>query len=67
MAEKIQTDLNEAIEKVEAVKELLTRIYYDPDFSSMFTKPVISMLISGCDYVSVNLGVLKQKIRQSIS
>ncbi len=62
MVEKIEDDLTESIRKVEEVKEFLTTLYYDPEFSNLMTRPTLSLLIAGCDYLSSNLRILKTKI-----
>jgi hypothetical protein len=63
MDEKIITDLEEDISSVVKVKAHLNLLYYNPDFGTFFTRPVLSMLSAGCDYLSTNLNILKEKYR----
>lgn len=58
---KIVEDIKGHVESIEAAKAWLEKIYYIPEFTTMFTKPVISMLITACDYLSQNLDILRQK------
>jgi hypothetical protein len=46
---------------VAAVKDHLTRLYYNDQFSSLFNRPVLSMLFNGCDYLSENIKALREK------
>ena len=63
MDQKIIDDLQDGQSKVDAVKSLLNKLYYDQEFSTLFTRPVLSMMIAGCDYLITNLGLLAEKYR----
>jgi hypothetical protein len=58
---KIIDDLDEDVRKVAEVKDHLTRLYYNEQFSSIFNRPVLSMLFNGCDYLSENIKLLREK------
>lgn len=64
MDEKIITDLGDAMSKIEEVKVLINRLYYDPEFSSVFNRPVLSLLSAACDYLAQNLTILRNKARE---
>lgn len=59
--EKVINDIEEAVKKITNVKELLNRIYYHPEFGNIFNKPVLSLLITACDYLNSNLDVIRVK------
>ena len=63
MAEdKLLDDFDENIRKIDEVMTFLDKLYYDPEFSSLFNRPAISMLISGCQFLITNLsGFRKQR------
>lgn len=61
MDQKIIDDLDANVSKVNDVKAFLDRLYYDQEFSTVFNRPVLSMLISACDYLSSNIALLKTK------
>jgi len=62
--EKVLADLDQAKNKIGDVKELLNRLYYHPEFGKVFDRPVISILLSACDYLVVNLDHLKTRYAQ---
>ena len=59
--EKILTDFDENIDRVTKVKEFLDRIYYADSFSTLFNRPVLSLLITATRYLIDNLNELKTK------
>ena len=61
MDEKVIKDLEYHIANAKALKIWLDNIYYDPDFATLFNRPVISMMSTGADYLKENLQLLKQK------
>ena len=63
MDQKVIDDVSEAADSVEKVKTLLNALYYNVDFGTFSTRPVISMLITACDYLASNLKILAEKYR----
>jgi len=61
MDQKVIDDLREAKSSVERVGVLLNDLYYHSDFSTVFNRPVLSMLIDAARYLSSNLGLLGEK------
>lgn len=61
MDEKVLTDLQDAADGAKAIGDLLDRLYYHSDFSTVFNRPVLSMLIAGAKYLHDNLIILKDK------
>ena len=61
MAEIITIQLNEDVAKVEEVQKHLRTLYNDPEFSTLFNRPVLSLLDAGCDYLIVNIRILATK------
>lgn len=58
---KIVEDILTHVEAINDVKAWLDKVYYIDEFSTMFTKPVIKMLITACDYLAQNLEILSAK------
>jgi hypothetical protein len=61
MDEKVLIDLQDAADGAKAIGDLLNRLYYHSDFSTVFNRPVLSMMIAGAKYLSSNLLILKDK------
>ncbi|GAG77220.1 unnamed protein product [marine sediment metagenome] len=61
MAEEVVRDFDANMVKAEEIKVFLRRLYYDPEFSTLFNRPVLTMLITATDYLHSNLNVLKVK------
>jgi len=59
--EKLEQDVMSSVQDILRLKNLLDRLYYHPEFGTFSTRPVISMLISACNYLSSNLEVLLGK------
>ena len=59
--DKLLSDFNNHIDQLQKTKDWLDKLYYHPEFSSLFNKPVISMLITAADYLRSNLVTLRQK------
>jgi len=59
--EKVISDLKDSSNAVLKVKDLLNTLYYDKEFSTVFNRPVLSMLMIACDYLSNNLNELSTK------
>lgn len=56
MAEdQLLDDFDTYIAKVNEVKSFLTRLYYDPEFSNLFNREAIGLLITGCNFLITNL------------
>ncbi len=60
MDEKLMADLEEKISSVNDTVLMLDRLYYHPDFGTIRTRPIISMMITGAKYLRDNLEVLKK-------
>jgi len=65
--EKVVSDLISAREKALDIKLLLDRLYYHPEFGTIRTLPIISMLITGAQYIADNLEVLARTYREKVS
>jgi hypothetical protein len=61
--EKLERDVLSSIQDLNRLKDLLDRLYYHPDFGTFATRPIISMLVSACDYLASNLDVLLGKYK----
>jgi len=61
MDEKVLTDLQDAADGAKAIGDLLNRLYYHSDFSTVFNRPVLSMMIAGAKYLADNIIILKDK------
>jgi len=61
--EKLERDVLSSIQDLNRLKDLLDRLYYHPDFGTFTTRPIISMLVSACDYLQSNLDVLLGKYK----
>ena len=59
--EKILADFDKHHKATEDLSTWLDKLYYDPEFSTLFNRPVLSMMITGCDYLTENLEALKRK------
>lgn len=59
--DKLLSDFRKHTEQLQGTKTWLNDLYYHPEFSSLFNRPVISMLITACDYLRENLITLRQK------
>lgn len=61
MDDKIIDDFNTNIKRIESVNEWLDRLYYNPEYATFFIKPVLTILVSACQYLSSNLIILRDK------
>jgi hypothetical protein len=61
MPEIITIQLNDDVAKVQAVQTHLRQLYNDPEFSTLFNRPVLSLMDAGCDYLITNLRLLVAK------
>ena len=61
MDEQIVKDFDANMARTTEVKDFLKKLYYDPEFSTLFNRPVLSMLITAAEYLRANLNVLKVK------
>lgn len=59
--EKILADFDLHHKDVEALASWLDKLYYSDEFSTLFNRPVLRMMITGCDYLTENLEELKRK------
>lgn len=58
---RIITDFDKHIQNTEETRDWLKMLYYDPDFSSFFNRPILSMLMTGYDWLADNLQQLRAK------
>ena len=63
MDKKIIDDLNGMIEGENAAIHLLDLLYYNSEFGTLRTRPIISMLITAAKYLRDNLIVLRDGYR----
>ena len=59
--EKIVADFDKHIKAVTDLSTWLDKLYYSEEFSTLFNRPVLRMMITGCDYLTENLEALKRK------
>lgn len=59
--EKILSDFDKYHKGVEDLSTWLDKLYYSEEFSTLFNRPVLRMMITGCDYLIENLEELKRK------
>lgn len=64
--DKLVRDLEDNIDRVEKVKGFLDKLYYDREFSTLFNRPSISMLVTGCEFLINNLEQFKQTRERSL-
>lgn len=57
--EKMISDFDRHIKNVSNLKEWFDQLYFDPEFSTIFTRPILSIMITGCTFLIENLGKLK--------
>lgn len=63
---KILYDLREHIKNLDAMKTWIDRVYYDPEFSTVFNRPVLSMLIQAAAFLRDNLNLLETKHKKKL-
>lgn len=61
MAAQIVKDFDENMARCNHIIDFLKKLYYDPEFSTLFNRPVLSMLITAGVYLHDNLSALKVK------
>jgi len=64
---KVVQDVASAKDDTLHIKLVLDRLYYHPDFGTTRTRPIISMLLTGAQYLHDNLEVLGQVYREKAS
>jgi len=52
----------DSIREIDQCRALLETLYKDPEIATPFNKPVMAVLISACEYLSINLALLRRKI-----
>lgn len=57
--DKLLSDFETYLRDLNDIKDWLTRLYYHPEFSSVFNRPSISMLITGTDFLITNITKFK--------
>ncbi len=58
---KLVNDLEDWVDKVAELKAFLNTLYYNQEISVVLGRPIISFLITGCDFLRVNLESLASK------
>lgn len=61
MDDQIVRDLEKHIKDAEEISDFLKKLYYDAEFSTLFNRPVLSMLSTAALYLRDNLQALKVK------
>lgn len=64
--DKLLSDLDSHIENVDQIGVWLDKVYYNPEFSGFFTRPVVSILIQTVKFLSDNLGSLREKYNNKL-
>ena len=59
--EKIIADFDKHLKAVDELAAWFDKLYYSDEFSTLFNRPVLRMMITGCDYLTENLEGLKRK------
>lgn len=59
--DRLLEDFDSYIKASEDMEKWLRDLYYHPEFSSIFNRPVLSLLMAATTYLQGNLTVLKQK------
>lgn len=57
--DKMLADFDRHTENVTELKDWFDKLYYDPEFSVTFTRPVLSFMITACKFLIENLNKLK--------
>ena len=57
--DKILADFDTHMSNVNDLKNWFDRLYFDPEFSGIFTRPVLSIMVTGCSFLIENLNKLK--------
>jgi len=65
--EKILQDFDIYLKQLDQIHNWLNLLYYDTVFSTLFNRPVLSMLMTGCDYLTENIRLLRIKYLTSKS
>jgi len=55
----IEESFDKAINSLSEIKDFLEKLYTDQDVNVFFQKPLISMLITACEYLQTNLSNIK--------
>lgn len=59
MDDQLVKDFDKYVRQIDDIRSWLEKLYYDSEFASIFNRPVLSMLMTGCEYLSSNLNQLK--------
>ncbi|GAI97983.1 unnamed protein product [marine sediment metagenome] len=57
--EKIIDDIKEHTDNVQALQDWLDKLYFDTQLSTVFNRPILSILITGCRFMIANLAAMK--------
>lgn len=61
MDKKLIKDIEEWVDTVAELKVFLNTLYYNKDIAVILGRPIISFLITGTDFLRVNLEALASK------
>jgi len=61
--EVVIEDFTTHIDHVQALRDWLQKLYYTEEFGVFFQRPIISLLITGCDYLTENLKTMRNRWR----
>jgi hypothetical protein len=61
--DKLHTDFNTHLKAIQDTKDWLGTLYYHPEFGQFFQRPVVSLLITACEYLLVNLREMSERWR----
>lgn len=59
--DKLMKDVDAHVQRLWELKTFLDKLYYNPEFSTVFTKPVVSFLDQACDFLIDTLNALSNK------
>jgi hypothetical protein len=59
-------DFTAHLNNLQALKVFLEKLYYDAEFSTFFSRPLISMLMVAVDYLEVNLVAQRNRWRVKV-
>lgn len=62
--DKLLKDIDIYLDDLHLLKVFLDKVYYNPEFSTVFTKPMVSFLDQACDFIIDNLTKLANKYQE---
>ena len=58
---KILEEFQTSLDNLNSVKDFLNNLYFSDALADFFQRPVLSLLITGCEYLIVNLRIMRKK------